>query len=109
MPPNTEDLLKKIYELERDNNRMLHAMRRSSFISGALKVVMWIVALIIPLYIYINYLGPALNQAMGALNQVQGQMQQVQEAGAKISVPFSEFSGILDGLKKSAPPGSTEP
>lgn len=106
--PSNEDLLKRIYELERENNRMLHSMRRSSVISGLLKVAMWAIALLVPLYVYFTYLAPALNQAMGALNEVQGQMQQVQEAGAKISVPFSEFSGILEGLKKYAPQGSAE-
>lgn len=108
MPPGKEDLMQRIYELERDNNRMLHAMRRNSFIGGMLRMVLWLAAIGLPIWLYVQYLGPVLNQAMGTINQVQGQVQAAQDLGASITVPFSQFSGILDGLKPYLPEGTFE-
>lgn len=64
--------------------------------------------LVLPLWLYMSYVAPALNEAMSTLNNVQGQVQKAQDVGAQITVPFSEFSGILEGLKAYLPEGATQ-
>jgi len=103
MEESREELARRMYELERDNNRMLRAMRRNSFVGGIFRLLLWVAALGVPVWLYINYLAPVLNQATETLNQVQGQVQQAKDIGAQISVPFSEFSDMFDKLKGYLP------
>ncbi len=104
--PTQEEWLRRTYELARENNRMLKAMRRNAFIGGVFKLLVWAAFIVIPLWLYIQYLAPTLNQAMNTLNQVQGSMQQVQDLGANVNIPISDLSGILDGLKAYLPEGT---
>lgn len=82
---------------------MLHAMRRNSFLGGIFRFILWAAAIGIPIWFYLQYLAPILTQAMGTLNQMQGQVQSARDAGAQLSVPFSQFSDMVDKLKSYLP------
>lgn len=101
--PTHDEWLRRTYELVRENNRMLKAMRRDAFIGGVFKLIVWAAFIIIPLWLYMQYLAPTLNQAINTLNQVQGSVQQVQDFGSEVNIPISDLSGILDGLKAYLP------
>ena len=67
-----EPTLEDVYLLAKENNRMLHAMRRDAFVKGVLGFIWWVVILIVLPYFTWLYLQPYLNQLMDAYNQAQG-------------------------------------
>jgi len=89
MPPREEEL-KEIHRLVRENNIMLHRMRRNAFWGGLIKFILYTALLLIPIYLYLQYLAPIMNDALAALQQVQG-------VGAQASM---QFSGLQDLLRQ---------
>ena len=97
--PNQEQLLKETYQLVRDNNRMLHAMRRNAFLGGVFKLALYAVFIGIPLWFLFTYVMPVLNTAVGTMNQVQGQLKGAQDAGAQIGAQFEGLNKMMEQLK----------
>jgi hypothetical protein len=95
MASNNEDLLKETYKLARENNRMIHAMRRNAFIGGIIKIVIYVALIGVPIWLLFTYVYPILNTAIGALNEVQGQVEQVQGAG---SAGFNNLMGQIKNI-----------
>jgi len=69
---------------------MLHAQRRSAFIGGIFKVVMWGAFVIIPLWLYMQYVAPMMQQMLETYQQLQGT-----NAAAQ-----AQFSGFQDALQR---------
>jgi len=91
MPPN--DDLKEVLRLTKDNNRMLHAMRRNAFWGGLIKFILYAVVLVAaPLWLYATYLAPMMEQLLDTYQQVQG-------TGAKAQAQWSDFQNLLDQFK----------
>ena len=60
-------------QLARENNRMLHKMRRNSFIGGVVRVIFYFLILVVaPLYVYTTYVAPLVQNLQSTLQQVQG-------------------------------------
>ncbi|MEN9413399.1 MAG: hypothetical protein RLZZ342_486 [Candidatus Parcubacteria bacterium] len=95
MPP-TNEKLDEIYKLTRENNRMLHAMRRNAFLGTIFKLVLYAAFLIVPLWLYMQYLAPMLTQ-------MQNTMQQVQGTGAQAQAQVQGLQQVLSGLKEYIP------
>jgi len=93
---NDSELLRQTYQLAKENNRMLHAMRRSAFFGGIFKLIIYAALLFIPLWLYMQYLGPQINRMMTVVAQVQGTSQQAQ-------VQISEWQKTWDDLKAKIP------
>jgi predicted PurR-regulated permease PerM len=78
MPPEG-GTLQEILRLTRENNKMLHAMRRSAFIGGIFKFIFYIVIfIIIPAWLYVMYLAPVMQQMLSTMNQIQSTGNQAQ-------------------------------
>ncbi|MCR4325908.1 MAG: hypothetical protein NUV59_03870 [Patescibacteria group bacterium] len=90
------DLLKKTYDLARENNRMLHAMRRRAFWGGIIKFIFYAVLLLAPLWLYMQYLAPMVDQALQTMQQVQG-------TGAKAEAQLSSFQEMLREFQSKIP------
>ena len=88
--------LEQILKLTRENNRMLHAMRRNAWLGGILKVLLWAAFIIIPFWLYMQYLAPVMQSAMDTINQVQG-------TGAKAQAQFSDLNASMQKLKAQFP------
>jgi len=85
------DREEEIYRLAKDNNAMLHRMRRNAFLGGVIKFIFYILVLVVaPLWIYATYLSPILDRAMETIDQVQGTSVKAQ----------TQFQGFQDALKK---------
>lgn len=69
--PN-DQMLRETYRLAKENNRMLHTMRRNAFWGGVIKVVIYILLLGVPIWLYLQYLGPLLQDTLRTIQQVQG-------------------------------------
>jgi hypothetical protein len=81
MPPlgPEKSYLKEIYELSKDNNRMLHRMRRSSIFWGIVKFLWWaLILIVLPAGVYYYYVMPIVDQAQNTYQTVQQGADQVQ-------------------------------
>ncbi|OGG49620.1 hypothetical protein A2763_02965 [Candidatus Kaiserbacteria bacterium RIFCSPHIGHO2_01_FULL_54_36] len=81
---------REIYRLVRENNQMLHKMRRHAFWGGLIKFIVYALLLLAPLWLYMQYLAPVLDSTMQAVNQIRG-------TGAKAE---AQFSGLEDAWQQ---------
>ncbi|MFA5942252.1 MAG: hypothetical protein WC798_01095 [Candidatus Paceibacterota bacterium] len=62
MDPELRDLLEETHALAKDNHRMLRAVRRSQWLSFLSTIIIWVVVLALPLYLYKEYLAPTIDK-----------------------------------------------
>ncbi len=77
----------EIYKLVRDNNKMLHSMRRNALWGGILKFVLYAILLLGPLWFYMTYVNGTVQQMLKTAEQVQG-------AGAKVQAQVGGFQDM---------------
>src|SRR3989338_276421 len=78
----------EILRLEKDNNRMLHSMRRNAFWGGLFKLLIWAGLIAVPIWFYSTYMAPVVQSFQQTINQVQG-------TGAKAQVQLDNFQDML--------------
>ncbi|MEK7106712.1 MAG: hypothetical protein AAB899_00810 [Patescibacteria group bacterium] len=102
MEPGQNNLLNETYRLSKENNKMLHSMRRSAFWGGLFKVIFWIVIIVAPIWFYSAYLAPVVESFQNTVNQVQG-------TGAKAQAQLNGFQEVLKQFesKFKSTPSST--
>jgi hypothetical protein len=59
------EMAKETLRLTKENNRMIKAMRRDAFISGIVRIALWLLALGIAYYFATAYLEPMLSMFNG--------------------------------------------
>lgn len=92
-----EQLLRETYRLAKENNRMLHAMRRNAFLGGIVRLIAYAALIIVPLWFYATYLAPTVNQLVSTMNQVQG-------VSSKAQAQFGDLQGLLDTFRSQLSP-----
>jgi hypothetical protein len=60
MDPEIREQLEEIHALAKDNHRMLRAIRRSQWFSFFTSVVFWIAVVLVPIYLYQQYIAPTV-------------------------------------------------
>ncbi|MEK9176803.1 MAG: hypothetical protein AAB923_00745 [Patescibacteria group bacterium] len=95
--------LDEVYKLTKENNKLLRAMRRDSFVKGVLGFVWWIFILVVVPYFTYLYLKPYFDIIIAQYQQVQGQsaeaaalIEQFKQAGSgfpDIAKLFQQFMG----------------
>ena len=84
--------MQEILRLTKENNRMLHKMRRNAFWGGLIKLVFYLLVLVVaPLWLYSTYLAPVMQQVLDTYQQIQG-------TGAKVQTQFSDIQNFLKQL-----------
>ena len=78
MESNQNDLLRETYQLSKENNKMLHGMRRTAFWGGLFKLLIWAGLIAAPIWLYSVYLAPIVQNLQQTMNQVQGVSSQAQ-------------------------------
>lgn len=96
MDPEDRDLLERTFKLARDNNRMLQDMSRAALFSGLFRILAWVIVAGGSLWLYFNYLGPAVQSLTGTMDQVQG-------AGENANNQFQMFRSLVESLQKTLP------
>ena len=81
--------MKELLELTRDNNKLLHKMRRHAIYGNIMRLFYWAVIFGIPVALYYYYLQPYLGQLMETYSGIQGGVQNVGDQA-------KELSGILE-------------
>ncbi|MDD2658013.1 MAG: hypothetical protein PHD04_05225 [Candidatus Pacebacteria bacterium] len=90
-------MLEETYRLSKENNRMLHAMRRNAFLGGIVKFIFYILILVVaPLWLYSTYFAPLMQEATRTLNQIQG-------TGTKTESQLSNFEQMLSQVQSKLP------
>jgi len=92
-----EQMQQEMYRLTKENNKMLHKMRRNALWGGIIKFLLYAVLfLALPLWLYATYLAPVLESTMRTMNQIQG-------TGAKAQAQFGSFQEMLQQLQQKFP------
>lgn len=60
MDPETKRLLEETRAFAKDNHDMLRAIRRHQWYSFIWTIVVWVVVIALPLYLYQQYVGPVV-------------------------------------------------
>lgn len=102
MPPNPDrEQLAEIYRLTKENNRMLHSMRRTAFLGGVFKLLMYAAIVILPLWFYQQYLSASVAQMQAALQQMQGTGTQAQVQLQSLQDALKKVEGYMPSLPKT--------
>ena len=91
-PTNNDQLLREIHRLSRENNEMMHHMRRSAFFWGFVKFIIYAALLAAPIWFYLTYLNGAVEQMLQAMSKIEGVNSQAQNQ-------FQGFENALQGLE----------
>ncbi len=88
-----DETLTELVRLTRENNKMLHGIRRRAFWGGVLKFVLYAVVLVAaPLWLYATYLAPMMEQMLDTYEQFQG-------TGAQAQAQLEDFQNLLKQFK----------
>jgi hypothetical protein len=91
MEPTSNDVLHETYRLAKENNKMLHSMRRNAFWGGVFKILLWTGLIVAPIWLYSIYLAPVVQS-------LQQTMSQVQDTGAKAQIQLNSFQDVFQKL-----------
>ncbi len=86
-----DQLLQETYRLSRENNKMLHSMRRTAFWGGLLKVVIYLGLLGIPFWFYLTYLAPVMQSMQQTMSRIQGTNAEAQAQFGSFEQMWKEF------------------
>ena len=108
MPPNTNpNLLNEIHRLVSENNRMLHAQRRSAFMWGFIKFVMYAILFAAPIWFYMTYLSHTVYNLISTVNKIQGTQTQAVNQFSGIETAVKDFQSKLPAFLQGASTTST--
>jgi Trk-type K+ transport system membrane component len=62
MDPESKQLIEQTHALVKDSHQMLRAIRRHQWYSFFGTIIVWIIVLALPLYLYQNYLQPFVSK-----------------------------------------------
>ena len=62
MDPELKQRLDQIHALAKDNHDMLRAIRRDQWLGFIGRVIVWLIVLALPLYLYQQYLQPLVSK-----------------------------------------------
>jgi hypothetical protein len=88
--PEGGGTLQEILRLTKENNQMLHAMRRNARMHALFKFLLYAAIAAAVVWMYIHVLAPLLMQMLDTLNKIQGASSQAQ----------NQLSGFTDSLEK---------
>lgn len=88
--------VEQILKLTKENNRMLHAMRRNAMLGTLFKLAFWIALIVLPFWLYQQYLAPVVDSTLKAMQEAQG-------TSAQAQAQFKDLSASLEKLKSSIP------
>jgi len=72
MDPESKKLLEETLELEQENNKILHSMKRSMALARIMNVVYWLIIIGISIGAF-YFVQPYFNKVLGLYNSITGQ------------------------------------
>lgn len=87
-----DQMLTELVRLTKENNKMLHAMRRNAFWGAIIKFILYALVLVAaPLWLYATYLGPMMEQVLNAYEGIQGTGASAQAQLSDLQELFKQF------------------
>lgn len=80
MDPESKKLLEATYALEKENNKMLHSMKRSMVMARIMSILYWIIIIGISVGAY-YYIQPYVNQIIKTYGTVNTALKNIQNLG----------------------------
>ena len=93
-----EQTLQEMYRLTKENNKMLHKMRRNAIWGGIIKFIFWMAILLAPLWFYMTYLAPVVDDMMKTVQQIQGTSAKAQAQMGSFEVMWKDFQARFGGV-----------
>lgn len=93
-------MLKEIHRLALDTNRQVHKMRRAAFWGRVVSFIVYAALLIAPLWFYMQYLAPVVDQMFQTVGQIQG-------SGAQASAQFNSLQEAWQKFEEHFRPSTT--
>lgn len=87
---------RETYRMAKENNQMLHAMRRSSFLWGVIKFLVYAILFAAPIWFYLTYVSGTLDELLSEMNKLQGTASQSQ-------AKFSGFENTIQSIESKLP------
>ncbi len=78
MDPESKKLLEATYSLEKENNKMLHAMRRSLFLARVMSIFYWLIVIGISVGAF-YFIQPYINELIKTYGSVNAALKNVQK------------------------------
>jgi len=94
--PQHDKLLRETYELARQNNKMLRSMKRAAFWGFIFKLLLWALLLGVPIFLYLSFFQPILEELLQTYSQVQNAGTQLQIMSGAVSV--DHLQDLLQGI-----------
>lgn len=79
---------------------MLRKMRRGAMLKTLLQFIIYAILLIVPIYFYLTYAAPVVNQMLVTVQQIQG-------TGAQAQAQFGSFQEMLKAFTDKFKSGTT--
>lgn len=96
-----EITLEEVYKLAKENNNMLHAMRRDAFVGGILKFIFWILLFVVLPYIaYVTYLAPYIKSIESAYQNLNEQANTLSGAAQDLEDLKKQIPNVGDILNQ---------
>ena len=80
----TDREMRELLELTRENNKLLHKMRRHAIIGSIMRLFYWILILGGPIVLYYYFLQPYIDQLLEVYSGVQSGVDDVQKIGESV-------------------------
>ena len=102
MDPNNDQMLRETYRLTRENNDMLHRMRRSAYLWGFIKFLIYAALLLAPIWFYLTYLNGTVQTLLQDFNKIEGVNTQAQNQLQGFESAWQQFEARFSGATTTA-------
>ena len=85
--------MNELYELAKDNNHMLKAIRRDAFVGGIFKFIFWVLMLVVVPYITWLFIEPYVK---GVTDTYQSVKKTSDTVNSKTSADFKQIQDLID-------------
>jgi uncharacterized oligopeptide transporter (OPT) family protein len=98
----SDELLKETYRLTLANNKMLHKMRRNAFWGAIIRMIVYAALLLAPIWLYMSYFAPIVDNMMNTVEQIQGTGAQAQAQFTSMRDAWEQLQSKIPGFGNSA-------
>ena len=92
-----DEFLEEIYDLVKENNKMLRAEKRARIFAGLFKILWLILVIGVPVWLYFTYLEPMIGNMQNTVTQLEGLTKVNPQLGAQLE-PIIQSIKTLMGL-----------
>ena len=108
MDPNIQDAIRETLRLTRENNQMLHHMRRNAFLGSVIKFIIYAAFLLVPIWFYMTYMSSSVNALLADYGKLQGATGATQTQFVNLQKTIKDIESHLPSFMQT-PSATTTP